>query len=160
MKFAIVTGLLFGFLAQRAHLGDYSTLIAQLQGRDFTWLTVLLSAGAFAWIGSRMLGHRSRAEWNSKNLILSALGGLVAGAGVGLLGYVPATAGVAFGAGNWDVLPGILGMLAGSYVFAECSASADEFRLESIPVSVGVCLAGWVLVCALLWLPYCMLNAA
>ena len=47
------------------------------------------------------------------------LGGLLFGAGWGLLGYCPGTAGGALGEGRVDALAGMAGMLVGAAVFAE-----------------------------------------
>jgi hypothetical protein len=49
------------------------------------------------------------------------LGGLVFGVGFGLLGYCPGTGAAALGQGNWDALAGIVGLMTGSYLFAEAS---------------------------------------
>jgi uncharacterized membrane protein YedE/YeeE len=52
-------------------------------------------------------------------LWVNVFGGLVFGAGWGLLGYCPGTAMGALGEGRRDALWGILGMLAGAALFAE-----------------------------------------
>jgi len=49
------------------------------------------------------------------------IGGLLFGVGFGLLGYCPGTGAAALGQGNWDVIAGIIGLMAGSYLFAEMS---------------------------------------
>lgn len=41
---------------------------------------------------------------------------------LGLLGYCPGTGAAALGQGNYDALPGILGLMAGSYLYAETSS--------------------------------------
>jgi hypothetical protein len=53
------------------------------------------------------------------NLGANIIGGLIFGAGWGLLGYCPGTSAGALGEGRWDSLWGILGMLVGAAVFAE-----------------------------------------
>lgn len=49
------------------------------------------------------------------------LGGLLFGVGFALLGYCPGTGAAALGQGNWDAIAGVVGLIAGSYLFAECS---------------------------------------
>src|SRR5690606_25148643 len=46
------------------------------------------------------------------------VGGLIFGVGFGLIAYCPGTNAAAVGQGNLDALVGILGMMAGSYLFA------------------------------------------
>ena len=48
-------------------------------------------------------------------------GGLLFGVGLGLLGYCPGTGVAALGQGSYDAIAGILGLLAGSYLYAETS---------------------------------------
>ena len=49
------------------------------------------------------------------------IGGLLFGVGFALLGYCPGTGAAALGQGNWDAIAGVLGLMAGSYLFAESS---------------------------------------
>ena len=44
-----------------------------------------------------------------------------AGVGFALLGYCPGTGAAALGQGNRDAIAGVVGLMAGSYLFAECS---------------------------------------
>jgi uncharacterized protein len=49
------------------------------------------------------------------------LGGLVFGCGFALAAYCPGTSAAAFGQGNYDALAAMVGLMAGSYLFAEAS---------------------------------------
>ena len=49
------------------------------------------------------------------------IGGLLFGVGFGLLGYCPGTGAAALGQGNWDAIAGVIGLMGGSYLFAEMS---------------------------------------
>jgi uncharacterized membrane protein YedE/YeeE len=49
------------------------------------------------------------------------LGGLLFGVGFGLIAYCPGTGAAAIGQGNFDAIFGVLGLIAGSYIFAEAS---------------------------------------
>ena len=50
-------------------------------------------------------------------------GGLLFGVGLGLLGYCPGTGAAALGQGNFDAIAGIVGLMVGSYVYAQTSDS-------------------------------------
>jgi uncharacterized membrane protein YedE/YeeE len=52
----------------------------------------------------------------------NVIGGLLFGIGFGLLGYCPGTGAAALGQGNFDAIAGILGLMAGSHLYAELSA--------------------------------------
>ena len=49
------------------------------------------------------------------------IGGLIFGAGFALMGYCPGTAAAALGQGNCDALFGMVGLVLGSYFYAEIS---------------------------------------
>ena len=49
------------------------------------------------------------------------IGGLIFGVGFGLLGYCPGTGAAALGQGNFDAVAGVLGLMMGSYLYAEAS---------------------------------------
>jgi uncharacterized membrane protein YedE/YeeE len=51
----------------------------------------------------------------------NTLGGLLFGVGFALAAYCPGTSAAALGQGNYDALAVMLGLMAGSYVFAEAS---------------------------------------
>ncbi|MEO7320583.1 MAG: DUF6691 family protein [Nitrosospira sp.] len=58
------------------------------------------------------------------------IGGLIFGAGFALLGYCPGTGAAALGQGNYDAVAGVLGLIAGSYVYAEMSGYLDSTLLK------------------------------
>lgn len=74
-------------------------------------------------------------------------GGLLFGVGLGLLGYYPGTGVAALGQGNLDAVACILGLLLGSYAYAETSGyiastikkSGNRGRIM-LPDLVGVSL--------------------
>ena len=49
------------------------------------------------------------------------IGGLLFGVGFALIGYCPGTGAAALGQGNYDAIAGVLGLMAGSYLYAEMS---------------------------------------
>ena len=58
------------------------------------------------------------------------IGGLIFGVGFGLLGYCPGTGAAALGQGNFDAIAGVLGLLAGSYLYAETSGFLEATVLK------------------------------
>ena len=53
--------------------------------------------------------------------VANTLGGLLFGVGFALAAYCPGTSAAALGQGNYDALAVMLGLMGGSYVFAEAS---------------------------------------
>jgi uncharacterized protein len=83
------------------------------------------------------------------------LGGLLFGVGFALLSYCPGTGAAALGQGNFDALAGILGLMAGSYLYAESSGLLERTVLKwgdrgklMLPELVGLSRATFVLLFA------------
>ena len=119
----VVFGLMFGFLLQKGGVGKFNVLVGQLLLQDFTVAKVMLTAILVGMAGVFTLNYFGRVNLHIKptRIRANAIGGLLFGAGFALLGYCPGTATVALGQGNWDVLFGMAGLIAGSWVFAEFS---------------------------------------
>ncbi|OHB83695.1 MAG: hypothetical protein A2V98_07930 [Planctomycetes bacterium RBG_16_64_12] len=64
-----------------------------------------------------MTQRHTRLQWNTGNSC-----GLVFGIGFAILGCCPGTGDAALGQGNLDAIAGVLGLMAGSYLFALVSA--------------------------------------
>lgn len=116
-------GLIFGFLLQQGGVAKYHILIGVLLLEDFTVLQVMLSAILVGGLGVLGLHAAGLVELHIKPTRYAAniIGGLLFGVGFGLLGYCPGTGAAALGQGNWDAIAGIVGLMAGSYLFAEIS---------------------------------------
>lgn len=121
-------GVIFGFLLQKGGVAKYHVLIGALLLEDFTVMKVMLTAiivGGAGIFGLHALGLvelRIKPTRYASNII----GGLLFGIGFGLLGYCPGTGAAALGQGNWDVIGGIVGMMVGSYLYAEFSGTFDR----------------------------------
>jgi uncharacterized protein len=91
--------------------------------RDFTVLKVMLTAVVVGMIGIYALHAAGMVKLHIKPTRYGAnvLGGLLFGVGFGLAAYCPGTSATAIGQGNYDALAVILGLIAGSYLFAEAS---------------------------------------
>jgi hypothetical protein len=120
---AIVFGLIFGFLLQKGGAAKYHVLVGVLLLQDFTVIKVMASAIVVGMVGLFALNRAGKIEFKLKPTRYGpiVIGGLTFGAGFGLSGYCPGTAAAALGQMNWDALFVILGLVVGSYIFAEAS---------------------------------------
>lgn len=125
---AILFGVLFGFLLQKGGVAKYHVLIGSLLLQDFTVFKVMLTAMVVGMLGLFPLYWLGKIELRIKPTRYAAviIGGLIFGAGFALNGYCPGTGAAALGQGNWDALFMIAGMVAGSWLYAEFSATSKE----------------------------------
>lgn len=127
MKKAVLFGMIFGFLLQKAGVAKYHVLIGQLTLEDFTVLKVMLSAIITAMIGLRILSKSNQVKLHIKPLqpLANIGGGVIFGAGFALAGFCPGTGAAALGQGDFETLFYIAGMIIGSYLYAESSEYLD-----------------------------------
>ena len=118
-----VFGIAFGFLLQKGGVGKYEVLMGSLLLTDFTVMKIILTAIATGMVGVFAMHSLGLVKLHVKPTRYAAniVGGLIFGVGFGLLGYCPGTGAAALGQGNWDAAAGILGMIAGSHLYAELS---------------------------------------
>ena len=116
-------GVIFGFLLQKGGVAKYEVLIGMLLLEDFTVVKVMLSAVVVGMIGVYALHAAGLVKLHIKptRYGANALGGILFGIGFGLAAYCPGTGAAALGQGNYDAIAVLLGLLAGSYLFAEAS---------------------------------------
>jgi len=121
LVYGIVTGILFGFLLQKARVLRYDKQVGALRLRDMTIVKFMLSSVLVAMVLIYLFADMGLVGLSVKSLILGhvVLGGAIFGLGWGLLGYCPGTAAGAVGEGRLDAVWGILGMLLGARLFAE-----------------------------------------
>ncbi len=119
--YGLVTGILFGFLMQRAHVIRYDKQVGAMRLLDMTIFKFMLSAIIVGMVGIYLLKDLGIVTLSVKATSLGAniIGGILFGVGWALLGYCPGTAAGALGEGRWDALIGIIGMLIGAAVYAE-----------------------------------------
>ena len=118
-----VLGILFGFLLQKGGVAKYEVLMGALLLTDFTVMKIMLSAilvGMIGIFGMHALGL-VKLHVKPTKYAANVIGGLIFGLGFALIGYCPGTGAAALGQGNLDAIPGIAGLLAGSYLYAEFS---------------------------------------
>ena len=121
LVYGLLTGVLFGIFLQKAQVIRYDKQLGALRLMDMTIVKFMLSGILVAMAGVYLLQDLGLAKLSLKPTILGGniLGGLIFGAGWGLLGYCPGTSAGALGEGRWDAVWGILGMLTGAALFAE-----------------------------------------
>lgn len=151
--YGIVTGILFGFLLQKAHVLRYDKQVGALRLIDMTIVKFMLSAIVVASIGIYFLKDLGLIQLAIKSTSLGSqlLGGVLFGIGWGLLGYCPGTAVGALGEGRIDALWGIFGMLFGAALYAAAypfmMAHVDiigNYGKISLPQAIG--LNHWVVI--------------
>ncbi len=117
----LLLGIAFGILLQKGGATSYDVLVGQLLLRDFTVLKIMLSAVLTGMIVVHLLRSAGLVRLHPKpgSLGSSALGGLLFGAGFGVLGYCPGTLAGACGHGALDaLLGGLPGLLIGAWLLA------------------------------------------
>jgi uncharacterized membrane protein YedE/YeeE len=119
--YGLVTGILFGFLMQRAHVIRYDKQVGAMRLLDMTIFKFMLSAIIVGMIGIYLLKDFGFITLSVKSTSLGAniIGGIIFGIGWAILGYCPGTAAGAVGEGRWDALIGIIGMMIGAALYAE-----------------------------------------
>lgn len=119
--YGLVTGIIFGFLLQKARVIRYDKQIGALRFIDMTIVKFMLSSILVAMVGVYFLKDLGLVKLNVKTTVIGAqvIGGLIFGVGWGLLGYCPGTQMGALGEGRWDAVWGVLGALAGGAAYAE-----------------------------------------
>lgn len=122
---AALFGVIFGFLLQKAGVAKYHVLTGVLLFQDFTVIKVMMSAVIVGMFGVFALRAMGKLELKLKPTRLGAniFGGLIFGFGFACSGYCPGTGAAALGQNNWDAIFMMLGMVAGSFVFAMASAA-------------------------------------
>jgi uncharacterized protein len=119
----VLFGLMFGYLLQKGGVAKYHVLVRQLLLRDYTVVKVMVSAILVGMIGVYFLHERVGTKLHLKPTKLGAnmLGGLIFGVGFALAGYCPGTGAAALGQGDLPALIVMLGLVVGSYSYAEFS---------------------------------------
>jgi len=119
--YGLITGVLFGFLLQKARVVRYDKQVGALRLRDMTIVKFMLTSVLVGSVLIHLMLDQGLVDLSVKSLVLGhvILGGALFGVGWGLLGYCPGTAAGAVGEGRLDAVWGILGMLVGAGLFAE-----------------------------------------
>jgi len=155
----LLMGVLFGFILEGAGLGSPRKLVAQFQLRDWTvfkvMFTAILVASAGLWLCEAVGLIRPNAVFvPTLYLWAIALGGVLIGAGFAIGGYCPGTSTVGFFTGRLDALVFMLGMVAGTALFAGLFEplqglymAAEGPKGQTVPQLLGV--PAWTVIVAL-----------
>lgn len=119
--YGLITGVIFGFLLQKARVIRYDKQLAALRLMDMTIVKYMFTTVLVAMIGVYLLKDLGLAKLSIKTTSLGGniLGGLIFGAGWALFGYCSGTSLGALGEGRYDAVWGVIGMLGGAALFAE-----------------------------------------
>ena len=132
LALGLLFGVAFGFLLQKGGVAKYNVLIGVLLLEDFTVIKVMLTAIVVGMVGHLRPNALGLVKLHIKPTRYAAniLGGLLFGVGFALLAYCPGTGAAALGQGNYDAIAGVLGLMAGSYLFAEASGVLGRTLLK------------------------------
>jgi len=117
----LVTGLIFGFLLQRGAVTRYRVILGQFLWTNHTMIRVMLTAIVVGAIGIYAMHQLWDVKLHVKGaqVLANAVGGIIFGVGMVILGYCPGTGVGAMGEGSRHAIFGVLGMLVGAAVYAE-----------------------------------------
>ena len=151
-----VTGILFGFLMQKAQVIRYDRQLAALRLKDMTIVKFMLTTILVAMVGIYLLFDLGLIKLSVKPLVLGGniVGGLIFGIGWAIVGCCPATAMGALGEGRYDSIFGLLGMVLGAGIYAELYPTMKATVLTwgnlgkiTLPTALGV--NHWIVVVVL-----------
>jgi uncharacterized protein len=130
---AVMIGIAFGFVLERAGFGRAQKLVGQFYGTEMTVLKVMFTAIATAMLGLVVLSGAGALDLGAVQAFYPTylwpmiVGGLGLGAGFVLSGYCPGTCIVASASGKLDGVGTILGVVAGSLLYAEVEPLLGTF---------------------------------
>lgn len=156
----LLAGVLFGYVLEGAGFGSPRKLTAQFRLSDWSVFKVMFTAVIVAAVGLWLAEASGLIQAKAvfvPTLYFGAIaaGGALIGGGFALGGYCPGTAAVGLGSGRGDAFVFILGMLAGTALFAALFAPLEAFYMagqgpEGQTVSALIGVPDWVVLLALI----------
>ncbi len=133
---AVILGFFFGLSLERGGLGNPHKLTGVFYLRDFAVPKAMFTAILVSSVGLYLLGDLKLLDigkiWIVPTFFWPQLaGGFLFGLGYLVAGYCPGTAVAAVGSGRIDALVTILGMIAGSLLFAVVYPVLENFYMSS-----------------------------
>jgi hypothetical protein len=117
--FGLAVGFVFGYILTRTGITKYPRVMGMLLLKDFKILKFMLTAVTCSMILFYALGDFGLLSLGLKNLDWGKLaGGLIFGAGMGILGYCPGTLCARIGEGKRESVFALFGMALGIFVYA------------------------------------------
>ena len=146
---AVIVGVFFGLFLERGGLGNPHKLTGVFYLRDFAVPKAMFTAILVASSGLYLLGDLRLLDitkiWIVPTYFWPQIaGGFLFGLGYLLAGYCPGTAVAGLGSGRIDALITMLGMIAGSLLFAVVYPAIEIFYMSSgmgtatLPGSLGI----------------------
>lgn len=146
----LIMGLIFGYALQRTGITKYPRVTGMLMLKDFKILKFMLTAVIMSMIGFHILGSLGVITLHPKALDWGKLaGGLVFGAGMGLLGYCPGTLIARIGEAKKEAWIALAGMVAGILFFAINAAFfKTHFTSKSVngDISAALGINMWIII--------------
>ena len=130
---AVIAGIAFGFVLERAGFGRAQKLVGQFYGNDMTVLKVMFTGIVTAMLGAVVLSgvgalDLAAVQFNYPTYLWPMIaGGLLLGAGFVMSGYCPGTSFVATASGKLDGLVTVSGVVFGSILYAEVEPLLGSF---------------------------------
>jgi uncharacterized membrane protein YedE/YeeE len=136
LMIAVVIGFFFGLFLERGGLGNPHKLTGVFYLTDFTVPKVMFTAILVAASGLYLLSDMGIMNMERLWIVPAFLwpqiaGGFLFGIGFVVSGYCPGTSVAALASGRVDALITMVGMVAGSLVFAVLYPSIEGFYLSS-----------------------------
>ena len=130
--FGLAVGFLFGFILTRTGITKYPRVMGMLLLKDFKIMKFMLTAVISSMILFHLLGDLGWLKVVPKNLDWGKLvGGLIFGAGMGLLGYCPGTMAARIGEGKRESIFALFGMALGIFIYALTIKSVKSLFLSA-----------------------------
>jgi hypothetical protein len=156
----LFAGMMFGYVLEGAGFGSPRKLTAQFRLSDWSvfkvMFTAVIVAAAGLWLAevTGMIGARS-VYVPTLYFWAVAAGGALIGAGFALGGYCPGTSAVGLASGRGDAFVFILGMVAGTWIFAAVFEPLEAFYMagqgpEGQTVSALLGVPDWVVLVVLI----------
>ena len=142
MGSALLAGAMFGFVLERAGFGSPCKLTGQFRLTDWSVLKVMFTAIVVAAAGLWLMRVAGWVDVDdvyvpTSLLVAAAVGGALVGAGFAVGGYCPGTSVVGLFSGRLDALVFLVGLLAGTVVFAGLYGPAIEAMMAAGEVASG-----------------------
>ena len=131
---AVVIGVAFGFVLERAGFGRAQVLVAQFYGTRMTVYRAMFTAVVTAALGTALLSAAGLLDLKAVTINYPTflwpmiVGGLLVGAGFVISGYCPGTSVVAAASGKLDGAVTILGVVLGTVAYAELQPALGGFH--------------------------------